>query len=150
MNKVISINEYPRISYSEYKCSKCKNILPINMFSKSINAIKGHYSHCKNCRAKVHKDYQKTEKSKKAKLKKLYGLTPENFYNMVKSQNGFCKICDNVLNPQIGDICVDHCHITGFVRGILCRRCNTGLGMFKDNIKSLKNAIIYLEKNMMV
>ena len=53
-----------------------------------------------------------------------------------------CKICDD---PD--DLVIDHCHTTGRVRGILCRTCNGGLGFFKDNIKALAGAVLYLSNN---
>lgn len=56
-------------------------------------------------------------------------------------QDGKCAICKEVLNSRNN---LDHCHITGAFRGVLCGLCNSGLGMFKDNIDYLKRAINYL------
>ncbi len=47
------------------------------------------------------------------------------------------------LKPQ--RCCVDHCHKTGKIRGLLCASCNGGLGLFKDNPQALANAILYLK-----
>lgn len=57
-----------------------------------------------------------------------------------------CEICGVKFDSTIRKN-VDHCHDGGHIRGILCGQCNTGLGMFKDNIASLKNAIKYLNKH---
>lgn len=62
-----------------------------------------------------------------------------------------CAICrKRSKNPmlqasQVFDLCVDHCHVTGKVRGLLCGGCNSGLGFFADNPETLKAAIEYLQ-----
>lgn len=70
-----------------------------------------------------------------------------NYETLFEQQRGVCAICEQ---PQtLGrylTLCVDHCHATGKIRGLLCTRCNRGLGLFKDNTVSLRNAINYLEK----
>lgn len=58
-----------------------------------------------------------------------------------KEQRGLCKICN--IEPATH---LDHCHTTGAIRGLLCTRCNTGLGMFLDNTDNLKAAIDYLSQ----
>ncbi len=74
-------------------------------------------------------------------IKSLYGLSPEKFMIMWTNQNGVCAICSERMDPP----CVDHDHETGHVRKLLCRKCNTGLGMFKDDIRLLAGAIVYLQ-----
>jgi hypothetical protein len=73
------------------------------------------------------------------KLLKKYNLTLSQYQDRLKFQNNQCPIChsDNPTN-------IDHDHITGKVRGILCSKCNTGLGCFRDNPEFLENAKIYL------
>jgi len=63
---------------------------------------------------------------------------------MFKLQNNSCKICLSELNLDSKDAHIDHCHTTNKVRGILCRNCNLALGLMKDNVISLENAIKYL------
>lgn len=67
---------------------------------------------------------------------------------MVINQRGLCAICGNSpdLNKQHTGLVIDHCHTSGSVRALLCHKCNQALGLFKDNINSLKNAIEYLKK----
>lgn len=63
---------------------------------------------------------------------------------MHAEQAGLCAICHGETNGQ-GDLHVDHDHVTGKVRGLLCSRCNTGIGMMGDNTALLRKAIEYLE-----
>lgn len=79
-------------------------------------------------------------KIKDFKLKQKYGITLIQFNEMFEIQDGVCVICKIAKAT-----CVDHCHTTGKVRGILCSNCNTALGMFKDDVKVLLNAINYLD-----
>jgi hypothetical protein len=82
-------------------------------------------------------------------LMKVYGLTIENYKTMLDSQGHVCAICGKAadgMGAKLRNLCVDHCHITGKIRGLLCTKCNSGLGHFKDNIQYLENAIIYLKE----
>lgn len=72
-------------------------------------------------------------------------------YNVIlNKQNGLCAICNQkeTSKDKFGTrmLAVDHNHKTGKVRGLLCYRCNTGIGRFNDDIKLLKNSINYLKK----
>ena len=82
-----------------------------------------------------------------SRLKK-YGITKEHYEDMLKSQDNKCKICDACLTiGQAKNPSIDHCHSTGYVRGLLCNLCNVGLGAFKDNTASLAKAIEYITIN---
>lgn len=61
-------------------------------------------------------------------------------------QAGMCAICGDDLSKETKEVMVDHCHKTNRIRGLLCRRCNIGLGFFEDDIDRLKEAINYLER----
>ena len=67
---------------------------------------------------------------------------------MHRGQSGLCKICkkDIVIGGRTGAK-VDHCHETGKIRGLLCNRCNLGLGYFKDSTASIASAIVYLDES---
>lgn len=79
---------------------------------------------------------------RRSKILEKYSLTQDDFDFMKGCQNGKCAICNE--NHKV----IDHSHKTGKVRGLLRIACNVGLGCFKDNINSLKNAIRYLEKDI--
>lgn len=83
------------------------------------------------------------DKAKEIKLKRYYGITIERYRLMETEQNLVCKICKRVCSSG-RELCVDHCHKTGKIRGLLCGKCNTGLGSFNDNTESLLEAIKYL------
>lgn len=71
-----------------------------------------------------------------------------NKFNELKiQQNHCCAICGtNKPNGRTNEFVVDHCHNTGKVRGLLCHPCNSGIGMFKDEVDILNKAILYLTK----
>jgi hypothetical protein len=76
-------------------------------------------------------------------LKGRYGITPQHYDLMLKEQGGACAICGE--QPD-GHLYVDHCHTTGKVRGLLCQRCNTGLGSFNDDLGRTMGASAYLRR----
>lgn len=90
-------------------------------------------------------------------LKRKYGITQSEYHNLFDAQEGKCKICERELTrnqetPILGTprdpngVCIDHCHETGVIRGLLCFHCNTSLGHAFDNVNTLRNMITYLEK----
>lgn len=81
---------------------------------------------------------------KKSILKNKYGITLEDYNLILKNQDDGCAVCKR--KEKI--LCVDHCHKTGKVRGLLCHLCNRAIGMMKDDISILQNAIIYLKNNV--
>lgn len=85
-----------------------------------------------------------------ARLKKKYGITMDEFDAMLEEQNGCCMICGRHHTTQENRFCVDHCHTTGKIRGLLCYPCNSGLGHFKDDIDMMFKAIAYLNEHMTV
>lgn len=80
-------------------------------------------------------------------LMKNYGMTIEQYDEMVKAQGGACAICQGEPSGSAGRFHVDHDHATGKVRALLCHTCNVGLGSFKDSPDLLRIAGDYLEKH---
>jgi len=74
------------------------------------------------------------------KLKK-YGISVEFYQDQLEQQQGNCKICSEKMIPPN----VDHDHKTGTVRGLLCSRCNTAIGLLRESKSNLINALAYLE-----
>ena len=87
---------------------------------------------------------ERAQYMRSAKLKSRYGMTVEDYDAMVVQQNGKCAVCHTP--PEHGRrLCVDHCHATGKVRGLLCDPCNRGLGQLKDDPSLLRALLAYLE-----
>lgn len=92
-----------------------------------------------------------SDKEKEQLLKGLYRMTSKDYYEMYTAQRGKCAICGKKIpNEWKLGVCIDHCHKTSVVRGLLCPRCNMGLGQFRDDADLLFAAGSYLtafEKN---
>lgn len=84
-------------------------------------------------------------------LRQVYKLSIEEYKSMIEKQDNKCKICGNeekrksVSEKVAPRLCIDHCHKTGVIRGLLCHECNKGLGAFKDSIDLLFRAVEYLD-----
>ena len=84
-------------------------------------------------------------------LKRDYGISLEAYTEMLIKQQGLCAICGTATGSERSNnngrkvLGVDHNHTTGAVRGLLCARCNAGLGNFQENIEWLRKAVDYLE-----
>jgi hypothetical protein len=83
-------------------------------------------------------------------LKQKYGITPEDYETMLINQSYACAICQERETHRKGSsrFAVDHDHITGEVRGLLCDGCNVGLGRFKDDPMLLQSATQYLTNHL--
>lgn len=81
------------------------------------------------------------EYGRRDNLKRKYGITPEQWLEIFDAQDGACGIC---ARTEV-QLHVDHCQKTNEVRGLLCGKCNRGIGMFDHEIELLETAIGYLE-----
>lgn len=77
-------------------------------------------------------------------VKDLYGLSEAAFSSLLAGQGGRCAICGS--DDWSKKPCVDHDHVTGTVRGILCRKCNSGIGFLGDDPGLVRAALQYLER----
>ena len=100
-------------------------------------------SHRTDARRAYEAEYRKRSKDRRLanQRKYKYGLTAEEYDALVLASGGLCAICHEAMGD---DICVDHCHDSGAVRGLLCRNCNFGLGHFRDDPARLTAALAYL------
>ena len=132
-------------------CRSCSIEKPITEFSIDKRWRQTYKLDCKICTNQKKRLRYNPENRREEGLKNLYGLTKNQLDFMHEQQEGVCAICDTPLSlisgkTKKGKAHVDHCHKTGKVRGLLCTKCNTLLGMADDNIATLKKAISYLEK----
>lgn len=86
---------------------------------------------------------ERYEKGRAKHLERTYGLTLAEYDEMLESQDGVCAICKEPCATG-RRLAVDHDHDTGTVRGLLCSRCNLGIGYLKNAV-NLAQAITYLE-----
>ena len=108
---------------------------------KCREADKRHYHKNRDVRrAKFRKWYASTDYY----IKRNYGMTKEQFTQLLADQDGVCAVCRR--KPK--KFTVDHCHTSGRVRGLLCYSCNSALGMFKDSPELIQAAKDYLRKAM--
>jgi len=88
----------------------------------------------------AHKHENKPE-ARRAYLKRCFGISPAEYDALLAKQNGACAICRRRSKRRL---CVDHCHVTGRIRGLLCHFCNLALGYLRDDQASLVAALAYL------
>lgn len=128
------------------RCMKCDVIKPADEFYKHKNGSCRHECKlCMNQKARArHKTARKQEGYSRDRYLKRYGITHQDYEQMLKAQNGQCAICKSEDPKRWDHFSVDHNHETGEVRGLLCHTCNTGLGQFQDNPDFLIEAANYL------
>jgi len=124
-------------------CSLCHNPKPISCFGKKSSSKDGHNPWCNPCRNNYYK-LKNSLKNKRAQIRSKYQLSSNLVDMILDIQKHECQICHTPLKQ--GNYCIDHSKL-GIIRGILCRQCNSGLGMFKDNVVILNSAITYLGVN---
>ena len=132
-------------------CTNCKVPKPLNEFHKRKNSKDGHDHHCKECgnsrhRKKYVDDSEYRIRKKHSYIKTVYKLSEADHIELMNKHNGKCAICDNKFKSKTTTY-IDHNHITGKVRGLLCPKCNMLLGNCNDNIEVLQSAIFYLRNN---
>lgn len=150
-------------------CTKCKTTLPLDKFGPHKRSKDRLKYWCRPCEAagvkatadsearnKYNREYYAANRTKERKCSRLarYGLTQEQFDTMWLGQAGKCAVCGQAMldiddydsgnSRPANACCIDHCHDTGQVRGLLCIPCNLMLGYAKDNKDTLASAIRYL------
>ena len=146
IENLIPQSELVKLKTSKH-CYACKEELPLTSFHKDKSRGDGLSNICKKCnRERARKTVRNTEKLWESEIKRLYGITIEEYNELKEKQNNKCAICGTDEKNLIKKLAVDHCHTTGKVRGLLCRKCNSGIGFLQDDIEVLTNAIKYLKK----
>jgi hypothetical protein len=127
-------------------CAKCRVEKSVEDFHRSSSSRDGTQYNCKTCNKARLSTPENIERRKQyawlACLKK-FGITEDDYNEMFERQFGLCAICRKPENDI--KLAVDHCHETGKVRGLLCKRCNMGIGLLGDNPDTLISAAMYLK-----
>lgn len=136
------------------QCQKCKTLCPLDAFAKNARRKDNLCTWCKKCRAEYAKAYRANHKEKirnkqrDIKYRELYGISLEDYNAILEKQNNKCACCGTASPSKSPDkwtnFCVDHCHLTGEVRGLLCNSCNIGIGKLGDNLDGVLKAVSYL------
>lgn len=131
-------------------CTKCGEVKPAVEFHTNKSRKSGITCWCKDC-AKTRDQSRYTvgaglDKTRARYRKWKYGITQDQFESLLEKQGGGCGVCKRA-DPGKHTWRVDHDHLTGKVRGVLCGTCNSGLGHFKDSPENLRNAIAYLDRS---
>jgi hypothetical protein len=131
------------------RCNKCGLGKPLRDFSFRSTRLQYNPT-CKVCRNASHKKRRKDNPDKakrdriKLSVKRKFNLTLNDYDVLYLEQGGKCAICGTHQKNLVRTLAVDHDHNTGKVRGLLCQPCNTGIGLLKENVQVLENAIKYL------
>ncbi len=131
-------------------CTGCGVLKSLDAYSKGSDPCGKKYR-CKACSTKAlqvwrHVNADRNKRQKRgASLRRYYGMTHDEYDRMVADQAGVCAICGHP--PIKGDLNVDHDHVTGRIRQLLCGPCNRGLGQFFENPEVLAAAAAYLRRH---
>jgi hypothetical protein len=120
-------------------CKKCKSILlknnRVNNLESQRQKDRDNYQKTKEHRVLYARMYRikYPDRTRATNLKVKYGITQNDYDNMLLLQNNKCAICNRDMNDYGKVFCVDHNHSTGKVRGLLCDPCNYGLGFYEKH-----------------
>lgn len=160
----------------EKACTRCGMSLPLSEFTKRGDSEQLR-SHCKTCRGRYAKAYKVENPERAQEIQRAaqqrhyannteyylqksrrqrfdnYGITQDEYEAMLDAQGGVCAICAEPerakhQNGLPRSLAVDHDHVTGAVRGLLCTNCNQALGKFKDDPARIQKAIDYLRREV--
>lgn len=151
------------------QCTKCLEAKPFTDFYTAKQNKDKLSSSCKQCTLARQKEYKEKHPELKEKAlqatkkwrldpankrsdissryKAKYGITLDDYEELLKDQNKECYICKKKEIQGNKPLYVDHCHVTGNIRKLLCQQCNSGLGMFKDNPELLIKAADYIKEH---
>lgn len=133
-------------------CSRCHEKKELAYFQVDRRGRHGVKSHCKSCEslaylARRNKNPEEfSERNWEVKIKRVYGIDKSQYETLKTSQGDCCVICKIPAAKLSKRLFVDHCHVTGQVRGLLCDRCNKVLGMVTDSTELLDAMNEYLNK----
>lgn len=117
---------------AEKRCTACGEVKPRDDFNR-VNRPGRYVARCKPCRAIEVAKHQR---------RRLYGVTDEQYRQMVDAQSGACAVCGSTQR-----LCIDHNHATGAIRELLCDPCNKVLGLAAEDPTRLRGLAAYLEKH---
>jgi len=137
----------------ERVCKECGELKPHSDFPYNTTYRDNIRPNCIPCRRKYevkqyhkhkHKKPYDYEKDKDSKLKRAYGISFQEYKEMLAAQEGKCAICGTQDMGKRKAFAVDHCHTCNEVRGLLCSPCNTAIGLLREDLNTMKRAMEYV------
>jgi Recombination endonuclease VII. len=128
-------------------CKTCN--VEFTPFNSVKNGMGGIRHECKDCHNQKKNAIRSLDKEKYSQynweymLKRSFNITPEQYNEMLETQGSKCAVCNSEC-IRYDKLSVDHDHVTNKVRGLLCHRCNTALGLLQDNPEIISNLLEYL------
>ncbi len=149
------------VQQEEKICTRCGDSQSYDQFSQKASS--SYQSWCITCtntwKRENYQRYKTTHASwtpsakLNVNLKLLYGITLEQYNAMLEDQGGVCAICKlaetriDKRTKTIARLTVDHSHITGAVRSLLCQRCNVTVGILETNLEQIDIYLQYIQKH---
>ncbi|WP_394815256.1 endonuclease VII domain-containing protein [Prescottella equi] len=135
-------------------CRVCSVSMSLDNFPLRDKSRGTRRNECSECQRKSHSErYQRNkDRHRNRNITSRFGITTEEYEAMLSAQCGVCAICGSPETSRhqsgtVRKLFIDHDHATGAVRGLLCMKCNAGIGQFKDDPALLAQAIQYLNQH---
>lgn len=131
------------MNLQQKRCSSCGEDKALTEFYADKRGGSGVQSRCKECSKAWSMEYRKANPEKRKRWQRInrirsYGIEPHEYEAMIVAQSGCCAICER-RQP----LCIDHDHITGEVRGLLCKPCNSAIGLLREDPATIQRALEY-------
>ncbi len=132
------------------RCPKCKKTKPHIEFHVDAQRPDGRACYCKKCNLARRRTPKGRKQNRDSHRKNMFGITGDEYDAMVIAQGNKCALCGQSetkihhTNGKIQELCVDHDHVTGKIRALLCGHCNLMIGLAREDPVVLSKAITYL------
>lgn len=147
----LDVGERPTKNHVLRRIDESIGFEPGNVYWHKKEVIKRNDESTKEYARRYQKEYRIKcpQNIKNTILKKQFGITMDVFEQMQTEQNNLCAICgqpETNYNRQgnLMALHVDHCHTTNKIRGLLCSKCNTAIGLFREDIEIMQKAMAYI------
>ena len=126
-------------------CTWCNQVQLLGEYPSNKSTPDGTIDMCRSCVKKIYNGSKTKRSNRNRELKRKYGLSIEEYEVKLKEQDCVCAICKQP-SSDLKSLAVDHDHTNGKIRGLLCSKCNLGIGNLEDNPEHLINAKRYIEE----
>jgi hypothetical protein len=133
-------------------CRTCGQDKVAGDFTWKTNGKIAHGQKCKACFQELNNTPEFKERQRSNHLMRLYGISSEDYDTLLREQGGVCAIChqESDTDGKNARLHVDHDHVTGKVRSLLCYRCNVAMGFLSENKDRIYQILDYLNVHSMM